>query len=87
MIKHHAKHHQAGARITITLETNVLRRVDKLVANGTFCNRSQAMKVAVEEMLERVKRNRLAVECAKLNPKQEKAFAKKYPGWDRGAWP
>lgn len=82
MIKHHAKHHQASARIAITLETNVLSRVDKLVANGTFFSRSQVIKVAVEEMLERVKRNRLAVECAKLNPKQEKAFAERYPGWD-----
>jgi Arc/MetJ-type ribon-helix-helix transcriptional regulator len=82
MTKHHAKHHQTGARITITLETNVLRQVDKLVANGIFFNRSQVVKVAVEEMLERVKRNRLAVECAKLNPKQEKAFAERYPGWD-----
>ena len=42
---------------------------------AVFPNRSQAVEVAVQEKLSRLKRERLARECAKLDPDFERALA------------
>ena len=50
-------------------------REQRISAEAVFPNRSQAIEVAVQEKLSRLKRERLARECAKLDPDLEKALA------------
>jgi metal-responsive CopG/Arc/MetJ family transcriptional regulator len=62
-------------KVALTLDTFLLNRVDELVAQQQFRNRSQAIESALAEKLERLAKTRLAQECAKLNPKQEQQMA------------
>ena len=63
------------AKVTISIESNLLRKVDYLVKERVFSNRSQAIQSAVEEKVSRLDRNRLARECAKLDKAEEKSLA------------
>jgi metal-responsive CopG/Arc/MetJ family transcriptional regulator len=63
------------SKVTISIESGLLRRVDHLVKSRVFSNRSQAIQAAVEEKVARLDNNRLAQECAKLNRAQEQALA------------
>ncbi len=74
------------AKIAITLDEDALAEVDRLVKAGVFANRSQAIESAVIERLERLHHVRLARECAKLDIREEQAFADE--GFrDEGEWP
>lgn len=75
------------AKIAITLDQGVLDRIDRLISQQIFPNRSRAIEEAVEEKLERLERSRLAVECAKLDPAFEKALAEEGLSEDSAAWP
>jgi metal-responsive CopG/Arc/MetJ family transcriptional regulator len=77
----------AKAKVAVTLDSRLLERVDRLVKAERFPNRSQAIECALAEKLERLDRGRLARECAKLNPKEEKAFADEGLASDYAAWP
>jgi hypothetical protein len=57
-----------------------------LVDEHIFQNRSQAIQEAVNEKLLRVKRTRLAKECAKLNPEFERALAEEGLAEDIKQW-
>jgi len=74
-------------KIAITLNQNTLERLDRLVRNHIFPNRSRAIQGAVQEKLERMERSRLARECAKLDPDFEKAMAEEGLSEDLGEWP
>jgi metal-responsive CopG/Arc/MetJ family transcriptional regulator len=63
------------AKVTISIESSLLRRVDHLVKARVFSNRSQAIQAAVKEKVSRLDSNRLAQECAKLDRVQEQALA------------
>ena len=65
----------AVSKVTISIESSLLRRVDHLVKAQVFSNRSQAIQAAVEEKVSRLDNNRLAQECAKLDRSQEQALA------------
>jgi Arc/MetJ-type ribon-helix-helix transcriptional regulator len=75
------------AKVAITLDETTLERVDRLISQHVFPNRSRAIQEAVEEKLERLERSRLAVECAKLDPTFEKALAEEGLSEDLAAWP
>jgi metal-responsive CopG/Arc/MetJ family transcriptional regulator len=77
----------AKAKVAVTLDSSVLERLDQLVENALFANRSQAIEIAVEEKLARLERRRLAEECAKLNPDEERALADLGLDADVKAWP
>jgi Arc/MetJ-type ribon-helix-helix transcriptional regulator len=77
----------AVAKIAITLEREVLGRLDRLVATGRFPSRSRAIQLAVEAQIERVEKRRLARECAKLDPKAEQALAEESASYDLEGWP
>ena len=64
-----------SVRIAITIDRDLLNRLDRLVEENNFPNRSQAVQEAIREKLRRMKRNRLGIECAKLDPEFEKALA------------
>lgn len=74
-------------KVAITLDEKTLNRLDQLVKDRVFPNRSKAIQKAVEEKLERVDRSRLARECAKLDPKFEKAMAEEGVSEELGQWP
>ena len=74
-------------KVAITLDSELIDRLDRLVKADRFPNRSQAIEIAVREKLERLERGRLARECAKLNPKEEQALADEGLAMDRDAWP
>ncbi len=63
------------AKVAITLDENLLKRLDRLVKNRLFENRSRAIQEAVSEKLARLERNRLSRECAKLDRKFEQSMA------------
>jgi len=65
----------ATAKIAITIEENILNRLDLLVKSHIFPNRSKAIQEAVREKLNKIEKNRLEVECSKLNPEFEQALA------------
>ena len=75
------------AKIAITLEEETLEKVDRLVGLHVFPSRSRAIQEAVEEKLERLEKNRLATECAKLDPAFERALAEEGLPEDLAAWP
>jgi metal-responsive CopG/Arc/MetJ family transcriptional regulator len=75
------------AKIAITIEEDVLDRLDKLVSSNVFPNRSKAIQEAIKEKLSRVNRSRLARECAKLDPAIEKALAEEGFSREIEGWP
>ncbi|MEW6501963.1 MAG: ribbon-helix-helix domain-containing protein, partial [Thermodesulfobacteriota bacterium] len=77
----------AMARITITIEEDILRRLDLLVKSHIFPNRSKAIREALKKKLKRIEENRLAVECAKLDPAFEQALADEGLSMASGEWP
>lgn len=62
-------------KIAITLDEKTVKRLDRLVKEQVFPNRSKAIQEAVEEKLKRLERSRLARECAKLDSAFEQAMA------------
>jgi metal-responsive CopG/Arc/MetJ family transcriptional regulator len=62
-------------KIAITIDEKLLERVDRLISENRFPNRSRAIQEAVREKLERMESNRLARELAKLDPIFEQKFA------------
>ena len=74
-------------KIAITINGNLLRVVDDLVENDVFPNRSQAIQLAVQEKIDRLEHNRLAKECAKLDPSAEQAMADEGLSGELDQWP
>ena len=74
-------------KVAVTLNTGLLDELDELIARRQFPNRSQAIETAVAEKLARLARRRLALEAAKLDPREEKALAEEGLGADLRAWP
>ena len=77
----------SSVKVAITIDRETLSQVDGLVSNSIFPNRSRAIQAAVVEKLARIERSRLACECAKLDPKFEKALAEEGLGRELEAWP
>lgn len=74
------------AKIAISIDPADLEELDDLVAQGAAASRSQLIQEAVQDKLARLKRTRLATECAKLDPRQEQAEADSWSG-SEPAWP
>lgn len=77
----------ASAKVAISLDQEVLARLDHLVERRVFPNRSRAIQQAIEEKLGRLERTRLARECSKLDPAFEKALADEGVSGEPGEWP
>lgn len=77
----------ARSKVAISLDREALARLDRLVREGVFPNRSQAIEVAVQEKIQRLERGRLARECAKLDPAFEQALADEGLSEDLASWP
>ena len=77
----------SSVKVAITIDRQTLQRVDSMVSKNVFPNRSRAIQEAVAEKLARMERSRLASECAKLDPKFEKALAEEGVGRELATWP
>lgn len=65
----------AKSKIAITLDDDIVVRIDSLVSQRTYPNRSQAIENAVREKATRMDRSRLAEELSKLGPNFERSLA------------
>ncbi|MCX5753090.1 MAG: ribbon-helix-helix protein, CopG family [Candidatus Krumholzibacteria bacterium] len=74
-------------KVAITIQDDLLDRLDRLVKARVFPNRSKAVQEAVREKLARLDRNRLARECAKLDKKFERSMAEEGISRELSEWP
>jgi metal-responsive CopG/Arc/MetJ family transcriptional regulator len=74
-------------KVALTLDADLVERVDELVARRRFRNRSQAIESALADKLQRLARTRLARESAKLNVREEKRLANEGLADDFASWP
>jgi Arc/MetJ-type ribon-helix-helix transcriptional regulator len=75
------------AKIAISLAEQALERLDRLIKDRIFPNRSQAIETALTDTLDRLDRVRLARECAKLDPAREKELAEEGFSEEISRWP
>ncbi len=76
-----------AAKVAITIDRKLLTRLDRLVKERRFPNRSQAVQEALRDKLERLDKGRLARECAKLDPEFEQQLAEEGVAADFEQWP
>ena len=72
-------------KVAVTLDATLVDRVDTLVSERRYRNRSQAVEAALAEKLARLARTRLAAECDKLDPAFEQRLADE--GLAGDTWP
>jgi len=76
-----------AAKIAVTIDDGLLKRLDAFVKNKTFDSRSQAVQSAVISIVERLEHKRLIHECKKLNIDSEQAMADENLEEDLNSWP
>ncbi len=77
----------AKTKVAVTLDAELVDRLNALVRQARFPNRSQAIETALAEKLERLSRGRLARECARLDRRRERRLAEEGMGQELAAWP
>lgn len=75
------------AKIAITIEENLLGKLDRLVKAHVFPNRSKAIQEAVSDKLARMDHRRLAQECSRLDKSFEQAMAEEGLNSEIDSWP
>lgn len=75
------------AKITISIEQQLIEKIDQLVKNKAFRNRSQAIQLALKEKIDKIEHTRLARECAKLNIEFEQELADEGISMEFEKWP
>ena len=76
-----------AVKLAITIDEDLFRELDLLVKRRVFPSRSGLIREAVREKLERIRMERLAEECAKLDPDFEKALAEEGISMEVDGWP
>jgi len=74
-------------KVAITIDQTLLAEIDRLVEQKVFPNRSKAVQEAVQDKLARLRRSRLARECAKLDPQAEQTLAEEGMDQELAGWP
>ncbi len=75
------------SKVAISMNKEILEKLDSLVKDHVFPNRSRAIQEAVEEKLSRMQRTRLAEQCARLDPIQERQLAEEGLSAELDKWP
>ncbi len=75
------------AKIAITIDRELLARLDRFVADRQLPSRSRIFQEALRDKLDRMDHSRLARECAKLDPSSEQALAEEGLADDVTRWP
>lgn len=74
-------------KIAITLDDDIVRRIDTFIREQSHSSRSKAVEQAVREKLSRLERSRLAREASKLDPAFERSLAEEELSHDQSEWP
>jgi metal-responsive CopG/Arc/MetJ family transcriptional regulator len=77
----------SSAKVAVSIDQDLLEELDRLVEKKVFSSRSQGIQLSVAEKLSRMRRKRLAEECAKLDPVIEKAMAEEGMAGELASWP
>ena len=77
----------AASKIAITIEKKTLTRLDRLVRERVFPNRSKAIQQALEEKINNLEKDKLALECKKLDPQEEMKLAEEGFPSEKDQWP
>jgi Arc/MetJ-type ribon-helix-helix transcriptional regulator len=77
----------ATNKVAITIDSDLLSKVDLLVSQRVFPNRSKAIQEALIDKLSLLRQTRLAIECAKLDPQVEQQLAEEGIDGDLTQWP
>jgi metal-responsive CopG/Arc/MetJ family transcriptional regulator len=75
------------SKVAISINKETLEKLDNLVKDQVFPNRSRAIQQAVEEKLNRMQRTRLAEQCSKLDPTNEQQLAEEGLSTGLDKWP
>ena len=75
------------AKVAITIEEELLSKLDRLVKAHVFPNRSRAIQEAVADKLARMDHRRLAQECSKLDKSFEQSMADEGMSAEIDSWP
>jgi metal-responsive CopG/Arc/MetJ family transcriptional regulator len=75
------------AKVTISIDQALLKKVDGLVKARRFHSRSHAIQTAIQEKITRIDKSRLARECSKLNKAFEQALADEGLDTEIEEWP
>jgi len=74
-------------KVAVTIERELIIKLDRLVSEGKYPSRSSAVEDAVIERMVKVEKTRLAEESAKLDPAYEQALADEGLLGDLSEWP
>jgi Arc/MetJ-type ribon-helix-helix transcriptional regulator len=77
----------ATNKVAITIDSDLLSKLDLLVSQRVFPNRSKAIQEALTDKLSVLRQTRFASECAKLDPQVEQQFAEEGMEGDLTQWP
>ncbi len=77
----------AASKIAITIEKKILTRLDRLVRERVFPNRSKAIQQALEEKISNLEKDKLTLECEKLDPQEETRLAEEGFALEKDQWP
>ena len=75
------------AKIAVSIDASQLKKIDFYVKKHVFKTRSEAFRVAVNQILDELEHNRLARECAKLEVNEEQEMADMGLDEDLDSWP
>ena len=75
------------AKVAITIDESLLKKLDRLVKCHVFPNRSKAIQEAVSDKLSRMDHHRLARECLKLDKSFEQSLAEEGLNSEANEWP
>lgn len=87
MFRHTKELPVSTAKIAVTIDRDLLGRLDRLVRERRFPNRSRAVQDALRDKLDRLERGRLARECAKLDRHAEQQLAEEGLAGELPQWP
>jgi metal-responsive CopG/Arc/MetJ family transcriptional regulator len=77
----------SAAKVTISIDQELLNKVGRLVKARVFDSRSQAIQTAIHEKITRIDRTRLGRECAKLEKAFEQSLADEGLDGEIDEWP
>ena len=63
------------AKIIVSVDAKTIAQLNRLVKEGKSPSRSSLIEQAIDEKLNRLGKSRIARECARLDPVEERALA------------
>ncbi|HEY6565003.1 MAG TPA: ribbon-helix-helix domain-containing protein [Pirellulaceae bacterium] len=75
-----------ATKIAISIDSEIVRKIDELVSNARYPSRSKVFQEAVEDKLVRLTRSRLAEQCALLDSAEEQEMADEFSPEELKQW-